>query len=239
MADQGLDRNDVTRAEAERDIEKGEGPSNEVENSVTPDNDARRGDDGGADDSDSDAVLSIHDEMDYEERVFRYTFNLRRRDPQPMFLIFRSLQQLNLVRLQNDLARIKTHVWQEKRLREEDSARLTTLLHDYTTVIRDYNYLRTLVPITGSQAQNNRTALEQAFGLEVGDFTDDGGGYGRFPDPNRPPSDNLRDFLKRHLPRSVTYTRADKLRRFEEYLRGLPAEDVSPLSTALLAFSWL
>ncbi|KAL2118598.1 hypothetical protein VTJ04DRAFT_8258 [Mycothermus thermophilus] len=202
-----------------------------------------------------DQLLAIKDWMPYEDRLFRYLFNQGRREPEPMFLKFRNLQRLNLIRLQNDINRINARVWKEGRLVEEDSTRLTSLLHDYSELLqvsyvylapqltillanalRDYEYLGRLEPITGSQARLNRVALEQAFGLDVGEFTDDGNSYGRFPDAHQPSSDNLRDFLKRHLPRSVTYTRREKWRRTEEYLRGEPPVEVFPAVDRLARF---
>jgi hypothetical protein len=83
-----------------------------------------------------DEVLSIKDWMPYEDRLFRYIFNQGRREPEPMFLRFRNLQRLNLVRLQNDINRINARVWKEGRLVEEDSTRLTSLLHDYSELLQ-------------------------------------------------------------------------------------------------------
>lgn len=70
----------------------------------------------------------------------------------------------------------------------------------------------------------------------MGNFVDEGTGYRRFADPNLLPSDNLRDFLKRYLPRSLTYTRNDMWKRNEEYLSGEPPEEVSPFVDGLARF---
>lgn len=92
------------------------------------------------------------------------------------------------------------------------------------------------MPITGSQARRCRLDLEQAFGDDDVQFTDEGAGYRRFRDPRLLPTDTLRDLLKRHLPRALTYTPGDMRKRTEEYLAGEPPEEVSPFVDRLARF---
>lgn len=73
---------------------------------------------------------SIHDNMTYGQRLWQYTVNTGRREPR--FLIFRGLQALNIVRLQNELASCKNTIWDNKSAEKEATERLTGLLHDYS-----------------------------------------------------------------------------------------------------------
>ncbi|KAK3295758.1 uncharacterized protein B0H64DRAFT_359659 [Chaetomium fimeti] len=177
---------------------------------------------------------SIHPDAPYEQRLFQYTDNSLREEPR--FLIFRSLQTLNLFRMQSDLAKLQNKIWKDEAAVEEDTGKLTVLLSKYTSAIRDYEYLKHLTPVTGSQAKHTRRDLELAFDSEVGTVIDEAAGYRRFADPDLLPTDNLRNFLKRFLPRSVAYTRGEMWRRTEEYLRGEPPEEVSLFVDVLARF---
>ncbi|OAL43453.1 hypothetical protein IQ07DRAFT_524208 [Pyrenochaeta sp. DS3sAY3a] len=172
--------------------------------------------------------------MSYEERLVQHTINTR--DNEPRFLIFRSLHLLNIIRLQNDLAKCKNTIWAKGSPTSGETGKLTTLLHEYTNAIRDYEYLGKLIPITGSQAENDRLDLEQAFMGEVGDFSDMATSYRRFADTKLRPTDALRDVLKRMLPRSVAYTKSDKYRRNNEYFSGDPPEEVSHFVDVIARF---
>ncbi|KAM0264601.1 hypothetical protein ACHAPA_008266 [Fusarium lateritium] len=96
-----------------------------------------------------------------------------------------------------------------------------------TNAIRDYEYLTRLTPITGSQARRGRLDLKRVFGDYSYQFIDEGSGYRRFADPSLLPTDNLREILKRHLPRSVTYTKYDIRNRTDEYFGNDPPEQTS------------
>lgn len=101
--------------------------------------------------------------------------------------------------------------------------------------IRDYEYLGRLVPITGSQALNQRLDIEQAF-PEAGDITQEPGAYRRLPDKSILASDPLRDILKALLPRSLTYTKREMDRHRSEYFNGLPPDEVSPFVDKVARF---
>ncbi|KAJ3544312.1 hypothetical protein NM208_g3119 [Fusarium decemcellulare] len=174
---------------------------------------------------------ALLDNMKYEERLFKYTINSKNHEPR--FLVFRSLQALNLNHLQNELARLKNDVWENGAV--QDTTRMAQLLHDYTNAIRDYEYLKGLVPITGSQARNDRLDLELYF-KEVGNFADGGASYRRFADPTMLRSDHLRNLLKRILHRSVTWNKKEIERRDEEYLNREAPLEVSPFVDILARF---
>ncbi|KAK4969792.1 hypothetical protein LTR66_011678 [Elasticomyces elasticus] len=161
---------------------------------------------------------AIGDDMSYERRLFQYTINSGQ--TKPHFLIFRGLQRLNIIRLQNDLAICKRAIWEKQEAPESETIKLPYLLHNY---------------VTGSQAKVGRFNLEQAF-VEIGDSTDEPGGYRRFSDSSLLLSDPLRDVLKRKLPRTVTYTKPEMERRTDEYFAREPPEEVSPFVDRLARF---
>ncbi|CAG7559077.1 unnamed protein product [Fusarium equiseti] len=156
------------------------------------------------------------------EQLFKYTFDEGRQEPR--FLIFRGLQLMNIFNLQNDLAKLKHDIMTAKTATPQQTESLTKVLQDYTNAIRDYEYLTSLTPITGSQARRGRLDLERVFDDGSHHFTDEGLGYRRFADPSLLPTDKLRELLKRHLPCSVTYTDYDKQNRTEEYFNNEPPE---------------
>lgn len=72
----------------------------------------------------------ILDDATEEERIYLYTLNAGRREPQ--FLAFRTLQLANIFRLQHDLARIKHRVASARAATKQDTERLPGLLHSYS-----------------------------------------------------------------------------------------------------------
>lgn len=78
-----------------------------------------------------DEHASYHTES-HGERLFRYTFDEGRQEPQ--FLIYRGLQLLNIFSLQDDLAKLKHGIMTTKTATPEQTASLTKALHNYSTV---------------------------------------------------------------------------------------------------------
>ncbi|KAF2430185.1 hypothetical protein EJ08DRAFT_256045 [Tothia fuscella] len=132
----------------------------------------------------------------YEKRLYKYHENNNKGEPH--FLIFRGLQKLNITRLQNELSRYNNDIEEEKSApkTEREKKRLTLMLRDYATTLRDYEYLTQLIPITGSQASYERLYLEIAF-PELGTIACDEGAYRKFVPPPSPPGDKLRHYLKK------------------------------------------
>lgn len=92
-----------------------------------------------------------------------------------------------------------------------------------------------LLPITRSQARDERLNLEHAF-PEIGTVTHEPSGYRRLSPDSAIPTDPLRDFLKRHLPRSITFTKSEMWRRTDEYLAQEPPAEVAPVVDRLARF---
>jgi hypothetical protein len=105
------------------------------------------------------------------------------------------------------------------------------------TAIRNYEYLKSLSEITGSQAEKQRSDLTYAF-PRIAKLPGDpfNSGYRRLPDSSFPNSDPLRDWLKAKLPRGLTYTKREMRHRTDEYLSGAAPEEVSPFVDKLARF---
>src|SRR5437667_19040 len=68
-------------------------------------------------------VEETHDES-YKERLYHYVVGTL--DDRLSFMEFHFLQRLNLIELQNELARIKVKVWNEKRASAQTMEKLRT-----------------------------------------------------------------------------------------------------------------
>ncbi|KAF7859663.1 hypothetical protein EAF04_008742 [Stromatinia cepivora] len=178
----------------------------------------------------------ITDKMSYAERLFHYSYTIGLEEPH--FLAFRGLQRLNIVRLQNELAKKKGVMWTNMTASDDVTQDLTSLLHQYAEAIRDYAFFSGLQDITGSQAQEKRQDLTHAF-PDIADLPGDpfNSAYRRLPDQSLIPVDPLRIWLKARLPSQLTYTKRDQLLRTDEYLKGEPPEQVSPFVDKLARFT--
>ncbi|KAH0438899.1 hypothetical protein CcaCcLH18_03045 [Colletotrichum camelliae] len=187
--------------------------------------------------SEKSAPRRIRDDMDYAERIFHYAWQSG--NDEPHILEYRMLNRINLFHLQNELAKLKAAVWTDCSAEEGDLAKLRTTLHDYANAVRDYEYLRALPEITGSQAEDRRRDLTAAFPF-IADLPGDpyNSRYCTFRAPSHPeaPVDPLRRFLKARLPRQWTYTKDEMRVHIDEYLKNDPPETVSPLVDKLARF---
>jgi hypothetical protein len=74
---------------------------------------------------------TISSGMDYEERLFHYSYDSC--DEEPSFMEFRLLQLLNIVGVQNDLAKHEAVVRKDMRISSAKMKELRTTLHEYGT----------------------------------------------------------------------------------------------------------
>src|SRR5437764_5294045 len=72
----------------------------------------------------------IEDNMSYDERLFHYTYATRHGEMH--FLENRTLQRMNIFRLQNKVASLKGACWTEQKVSEADWDGIKTTLHDYS-----------------------------------------------------------------------------------------------------------
>ena len=68
---------------------------------------------------------------DYEEQLFRYSYDSYNEEPH--FMEFRLLQLLNIVGIQNDLAKHEAVVRKDMRASSAKMKELRTTLHEYGT----------------------------------------------------------------------------------------------------------
>lgn len=73
--------------------------------------------------------VDITGDMPHGQRLFYHVTNTGSEEPH--FLTFRGLNRLNILRLQNELAQLKSMTWEEKALPAKEYEHLTTLLHQY------------------------------------------------------------------------------------------------------------
>ena len=195
--------------------------------------------------------------MTYNERLFHYTYASQQDEVH--FMEFRILQRLNIFRLQNKLAELKASCWKELKPSDVDFENLKTTLHDYgkpllsqshvkccclvashalsATAIQDYAFAQTLRTVDDGQAANRRHDLSQAF-PEIADLAGDpfNSRYCTLSSGPGIPSDPVRNYLKRILPRRLTWTKAEMDRRMDDFLAGRPPEVISPVIDSLTRF---
>ncbi|KAJ9623419.1 hypothetical protein H2203_005678 [Taxawa tesnikishii (nom. ined.)] len=177
----------------------------------------------------------IEDGMSYEERLFHHAYRVGYEDPD--FLMFRGLQTLNIINLQNELARCKADIWTKQAASEDSLQRIKRTMHEYANAMRDFEYMNQLRNINGSQAQEKVTDLTQAF-PDIADLPSApyNSQFRRLFQKPRTNTDPIRRRLKNILPRRITYTKEEMHERMDEFLHHQPPEDVSPAVDKLARF---
>lgn len=69
--------------------------------------------------------------MKYSQRLYRYAAGAEQANEDPHFMIFRELQRVNIIHVQNELARYKAIVRSAESASAEDLSHLRKLVHDY------------------------------------------------------------------------------------------------------------
>ncbi|KAF4842317.1 hypothetical protein CGCSCA4_v008797 [Colletotrichum siamense] len=179
----------------------------------------------------------IREGMGYAERMFHYSWQSGAEDLP--ILEYRTLSKMNIFHLQNELAKLKASVWTGMSVSQDNLAKLRVTMHAYANAIRDYEHLRALPEIAGSQAADRRRDLTTAFPW-IADLPGDpyNSKYRTLSAPSFPEAniDPLRRFLKARLPRGLTYTKEEMRVRIDEYLAHRPPKTVSPLVDKLARF---
>jgi VIT1/CCC1 family predicted Fe2+/Mn2+ transporter len=111
------------------------------------------------------------------------------------------------------------------------------MAYSLATAIRDYEYLKGMKNLKGSQASERRRDLTQAF-PELAALPGDpfNSRYCTLASNPGPSSDPLRDFLKIYLPRQFTYTKSEIRQHTDEYLASQPPDSISPFVDKLARF---
>lgn len=105
------------------------------------------------------------------------------------------------------------------------------------TAIRDFAYMESLQQVEDEQAQGYRHRMTHAF-FDIAELP--GGpldtNYRCLNRPASPPEDPLRAFLKKVLPRGMTYTNEEAYQRGNAYHMDLAPISISPIVDGLARF---
>jgi len=172
----------------------------------------------------------------YEERLYNYVVGSA--DDRLSFMEFRVLQRLNLVELQNELARIKVEVWSGRRASADAIEKLRTSMHAYVTAIRDLEYFQKLGRCDAVEERDFHHYLTAEFSdIAIKPADPYNTRYRFLEDPvNSARYDLLRDSLRKMLPCSLAYSKEEKKRRISQYLMKNPPVQLSPFVDRLARF---
>ncbi|RSL91398.1 hypothetical protein CEP51_000305 [Fusarium floridanum] len=152
------------------------------------------------------------------------------------FLRFEFLQRLNITRLGVNLVRLKSDIQRQSHATSDQSESLTTMLRDYATAVRDYEYLRNHQSLDQAETTRRKLLLQRYF-QSRSDFNDPfQSHYSAFNE--RPEKlDPLRCILMRYLPSRLSFSHHEKRERKKEYLDGEPPKYVSEFVDRLVRFT--
>ncbi|RFU32648.1 hypothetical protein B7463_g3639, partial [Scytalidium lignicola] len=115
--------------------------------------------------------------LSYDQKLYKYTVDNGKKDMH--FMEFQTLQRLNLVQIQNELAKLNAKARTDLAVPEEDMARIRVLLSDYTNAIRDYDYIRHLEELDDTERKSRSNGLIASF-RDIADLSGDPFGGTRF-----------------------------------------------------------
>ncbi|KAM6527657.1 hypothetical protein FALCPG4_008708 [Fusarium falciforme] len=174
------------------------------------------------DDDDSNFVAYVNRSLEDEEQFH--------------FLRFEFLQRLNITRLGVNLVRLKSDIQRQGYATSDQSDRLTTTLRDYTTAVRDYEYLRNHQSLDQAETTRRKLLLQRYF-QSRSDFNDPFQSHYSTFDERPDKVDPLRWTLMRYLPSRLTFSHHEKRERKKEYLDGEPPKYVSAFVDRLVRFT--
>ncbi|KAI7782629.1 uncharacterized protein LA080_013117 [Diaporthe eres] len=175
-----------------------------------------------------------------KRNLVRYTSDSVDKDEDFHFLRFEFLQRLNIVKLEYELTQIKSRLYRLDYITSaEELDKLRTRLHDYTTAIRDYQYLQDKKPLDRTESENRKFRLHRYF-YSAADINNDPweSHYSYFQDEHTHSMtvDPLRRRLMTYLPSRFTFSRHEREKRLKEYEQGDPPKEISGLVDALARF---
>ncbi|KAK0640590.1 hypothetical protein B0T16DRAFT_438610 [Cercophora newfieldiana] len=151
------------------------------------------------------------------------------------FLRFEFLQRLNLAKLQVDLVRTKSRFQRNGCASADDLKELKVQLEDYTTAIRNYQYLHSKKPIHQPELAKRKLLLEYFF-QRPDDFQDPFHSHYAYFREATAQIDPLRLALMRSLPSRLAWSPRERRQRKKEYTQGLPPQQVSIFVDRLVRF---
>ncbi|KAF4632824.1 hypothetical protein G7Y89_g5301 [Cudoniella acicularis] len=170
--------------------------------------------------------MKNHEEADLE--LFRYVkLSL---DQEEIFHVlgFEFLQRYNLVWIQNKLIRIREGIRADLG-QTCDEKNLSDALNEYSQAIRNYNLLRELKPLDQGSTEERKNLLKTSFPSLTSQcrWTKPFESHYYALKDNKANIDNLRKALRLLLPRHLTYSHGERLRRSREFEEGEPPHEIS------------
>ncbi|KAJ4421720.1 hypothetical protein N0V82_003564 [Gnomoniopsis sp. IMI 355080] len=157
------------------------------------------------------------------------------------FLRFEFLQRVNIVALENELARIKSRLYAESHTTNpQELEHLRNKLQQYAAAIRDYQYLQDKRGLEKTEARARKFRLHQHFHSQPGIGIDPWEShYSYFQDESHRPTvvDPLRRALMQYLPRRLVFSRKEREKRGREYDEGQLPREVSELVDIVARFT--
>ncbi|KAK4195477.1 hypothetical protein QBC40DRAFT_185669 [Triangularia verruculosa] len=179
---------------------------------------------------------SPFEDLDYWSKLIAYTEDPSRDGLQ--LLEFARLQHLNLIHLQNELALIKSNVFGHRTTSKGEMEKLTRLLREYATAIRDLDYLSHLPPLRDPKfILDNRILLENAFPNMA---SRPGAPYDSACRTLRRDAvrnaDAVREFLRKHLHRRLAWSADERKADMLGFSKRLPPLIYSPMLDRIARF---
>jgi hypothetical protein len=160
----------------------------------------------------------------------------------PRFILFQHLQKINILNLQHELLKQHIALYQHSTIAEQDLENLNSTLQRYTSAIRDYEYMLRLPWRSCEIGDDYVRQIRETFPW-ISSSTDvyDMYGLSTIDLPHKSatnlPTDPLREWLKRILPKGLTYTQTEKERQHSDYMRGKEPIELSPFVDKLARFT--
>lgn len=158
-------------------------------------------------------------------------------DSKPLFGEFARLQRLNLVQIQNELASIKADQTADRGLTDAQVKDLRRTMHEYSingngtnedtanimivTAIKDPEYTRNLTEVSHNDGREYQIKLQVAFpdtAFRAGSPYNTT--YRTFRAASQQKPDAVREFLRKFLHRKLSWTRAERDAREDDYWHG-------------------
>ncbi|KAL6401827.1 hypothetical protein AUP68_14283 [Ilyonectria robusta] len=186
------------------------------------------------------ATGALENEDLKDAELFNYVDTSRTEEETFHFLGFEFLHRLNIVRIQNELIEMREGI-SGTRGRGYDKGKLNELLNDYTTALRNYNYIRESNRIHSETTERRKQRLKLKFPSMTTTYQHtrpfESHYYYLHDNAKNPAPDVLRDKLRHWLPPQLSYSAQERLYRSKEFDEGKPPAEISPFVDNLVRLS--
>ncbi|KAL7909802.1 hypothetical protein GGI35DRAFT_451060 [Trichoderma velutinum] len=173
--------------------------------------------------------------MDNEKKLIAYVARSLNEEEDFHFLRLEFLQRINITNLQVKLVRMKSRIQRDQTASIEDMEELRINLQQYSTAIRDYQYLKNKKSVEKADIPHRKLLLQKFF-RSNSDFGDPfESHYSYFQDADEK-IDPLRSALMKYLPVQLTFSRQERLERGREYSEGKSPRALSTFIDHLVRF---